>query len=146
MVSVLLSLGLLFSFAGALAPAFTEHLFSRNHQVLFSYALLLGSLALLAWDTSAWPYAVALCLFNFCYSFVIPFQSAWVATSDGIGRNAVLVPVAQGVGVSLGPMVAGYLMAGVSINAVIIASAGLLIISYTCVHWAGDPLPSGRNQ
>ena len=76
----------------------------------------------------------------FFYSFVIPFQTAWVASSDSRGRNAVMVPVAQGVGVSIGPMLAGYVAGTAGYSMVTVVSLLLLAASFCCVLVLRDPL------
>ena len=40
-------------------------------------------------------------------SFVIPFQSGWIASLDRTGRTVVLLPFLQGIGIAAGPVLAG---------------------------------------
>ena len=102
-VTAVLSAGLLFSFLGAAAPALTVSLANRRLQIYSSYAALSVAIVVIGNEPTVWLLAGGLAVYNFFYSFVIPFQTAWVAESDSSGRNAVLVPFAQGVGVSVGP-------------------------------------------
>ena len=85
-------------------------------------------------------FALGLCLYNFFYSFIIPFQTAWLAQSDLSGATAVLVPVAQGLGVTVGPIVGGYLVGDENFAGVIVASSAFLVLSYICAKCAGDPI------
>lgn len=135
-VSKILALGLLFSFAGSISPAIAVGFLERGRLITTGYLLLLLSICGTGSFTSTAVFAVSIIIYNFFYSFVMPLQSAWIAESDRSGRNAVLIPVAQGIGVSLGPLLAGFvndLWAGIGI---VITSLCLLCASLLCYYLA----------
>ena len=139
-ISNVLSAALLFSFLGAAAPALATGLARRRIQVMLSYAALVIAIIVIGNEPVAWVLAGGLAVYNFFYSFVIPYQAAWVSESDSTGRNAVLVPVAQGIGVTVGPILGGVLLGAGNYAGVIYASIGILAISFGCAYFAGDPI------
>ena len=141
-VAAALSGGLLFSFFGAVAPAVTERWLPRRFQVSIAYVALIIAIGIIGSEPGVWAFWLGLCLYNFFYSFIIPFQTAWIASSDRSGRNAVLVPVVQGIGVSAGPMMAGLIMGDERFGGVILAGLTLLVVSFACVLVLDDPLQS----
>lgn len=139
-IALVLSVGLAFSFAGAIFPSWLETHVPREQLVVIGYTALLITLLMLGAPSIIWMFALAICVYNFFYSFVMPLQSAWIAGSDTTGRNAVLVPVAQGLGATVGPITAGHVIGGFGLYAVIVLSVVCLLLSFTCVRIAGDNL------
>ncbi|MGI9284490.1 MAG: MFS transporter [Pseudomonadales bacterium] len=139
-IGIVLSGGLAFSFAGAISPSWLVSYVSRDRLVTVGYGALLMTLIMLSTPSVIWMFALAICVYNFFYSFVMPLQSAWISSSDSSGRNAVLVPVAQGVGATLGPIAAGLAMDSFGLYSVIALSILCLLLSYTSVQAAGDSL------
>ena len=107
---------------------------------MLSYAALFVAIALVAVGGSTLTFAIGLCLYNFFYSFVIPFQTAWVAESERTGATAVLVPGVQGIGVSIGPILAGLVIGDGTYTGVVVLSFLILALSFVIVLWLGDPL------
>lgn len=141
-IGIVLSGGLAFSFAGAISPSWLLTYLSRDKLVSIGYGVLLIALTMLGTPSLIWTFALAICVYNFFYSFVMPLQSAWISESDALGRNAVLVPVAQGLGATLGPVTAGVVIQGFGQYSVIVLSTLCLMFSYVCVRAAGDCLSS----
>lgn len=139
-VTAVLSAALLFSFLGAAAPAFASSILPRKLQMRISYAALVLAIVVIGNDPSIWLFAAGLAVYNFFYSFVIPYQTAWVAETDAAGRNAVLVPVVQGIGVSVGPAIGGALLGSGNYAGVVYVSVAILIASLACAVIAGDPI------
>jgi predicted MFS family arabinose efflux permease len=139
-IARVLSAGLLFSFLGAAAPAVMSGLAPRRSQIYVSYAALAVAIILLGNEPTVWLLAGGLIVYNFFYSFVIPYQTAWVAETDVSGRTAVLVPVVQGIGVSVGPIIGGALLGDGNYGGVIVVSVTLLGASLFCAFLAGDPI------
>ena len=144
-VATVLAAAMLFSFLGAAAPAITTSLAARKVQVYGSYAALALAIITVGNEPTVWLFALGLCVYNFFYSFIIPFQTAWIAESDPSGANAVLVPIAQGVGVTIGPVVGGYFVAASNFTGVIAASLAFLALSFMCATSAGDPIRVGES-
>ena len=132
LVTSILALGLLFSFAGAVTPSLAIAFTSRKTLVVIAYACLLLSVMGTGLSSLALVFAVSIIIYNFFYSFMIPLQTAWIAETDHTGRNAVLVPVAQGVGVTAGPVLAGTVSARWQGTGVIIFSLLVLAASLAC--------------
>ena len=129
-IAFTLAVSLLFSFTGALVPACLAGRIKRFTAISFGYALLFIALAAVGRHPSAAIYLAALCVYNFFYSFAIPFQNGWIASLDRTGRTVVLLPVLQGIGLSAGPVLAGLVIAGNRYANVIYLSIILLLLSY----------------
>ena len=141
-VTTVLAASMLFSFLGAAAPAITTNLTTRKVQLSVSYVSLAIAIFTVGNNSTVLLFALGVCLYNFFYSFIIPIQTAWLAQSDLSGATAVLVPVAQGLGVTVGPIVGGYLVGDGNFTGVIVASSAFLALSYICAKCAGDPIRS----
>ena len=131
-VASILALGLLFSFIGALSPALAIQYLNRSTMIWTAYLFLFIALAGTGWHTSLAFFATAIVIYNFFYSFIIPLQTAWIAESDRSGRNAVLIPLAQGVGVSLGPIAAGLVSDRWGSASIVVMSLLFLLLSLSC--------------
>ena len=129
-IAFTLAVSLLFSFTGALVPAWLAGRIKRITAISSGYALLFIALAAIGRHPSAAIYLVALCVYNFFYSFVIPFQNGWIASLDRTGRTVVLLPVLQGIGLSAGPVLAGLVIVGNQYANIIYVSIILLLFSY----------------
>lgn len=139
-VTMVLSVGLVFSFLGAAAPSFFVALAPRKTQIIFSYGALAVAIMVIAVSETPWLLAAGIAVYNFFFSFVIPYQTAWIAETDESGRNAVLVPFAQGIGVSIGPLLGGIFLGSGNTKAVIYVSLALLAVSATFARLANDPV------
>ena len=129
-IALTLSVSLLFSFAGALVPAWLAGRMKRIVPISFGYLWLFIAIYTLGRHPAATTYFVALCVYNFFYSFVIPFQNGWIAGFDRDGRTVVLLPFLQGLGIAAGPVLAGLVIAGNRYANAIYASLALLSFSY----------------
>ncbi len=125
-----LSISLLFSFAGALVPAWLAGRIKRIKAISIGYLLLLISIYSIGQHPQAMTYLLALCVYNYFYSFVIPFQAGWIASLDGTGRTVVLLPAFQGIGIAAGPLLAGLVIIGNQYSNVIYVSITLLFCSF----------------
>lgn len=129
-IAFTLAVSLLFSFTGALVPAWLAGRIKRIAAISSGYALLFFALAAIGRNPSAAMYLAALCVYNFFYSFVIPFQNGWIASLDRTGRTVVLLPVLQGIGLSAGPVLAGLVIVDNRYANAIYVSIILLLFSY----------------
>lgn len=129
-IAKVLSFSLFFSFAGALVPAWLAGRVKRIITISSGYLFLLFAIYAMGQHPPAISYALALCVYNFFYSFVIPFQSGWIASLDDSGRTAVLLPAFQGVGIAAGPLLAGLVIVGEEYANVIYVSMTLLVCSF----------------
>ena len=129
-IAFTLSVSLLFSFAGALAPAWLAGRMKRIVPISFGYVCLFMAIFTIGRHPAATTYLAALCVYNFFYSFVIPFQNGWIASFDRDGRTVVLLPFLQGIGIAAGPVLAGLVIVDNQYANVIYTSLILLSFSY----------------
>ncbi len=129
-IALTLSVSLLFSFAGALVPAWLAGRMKRIVPISFGYVCLFIAILTIGLDPAATTYFAALCVYNFFYSFVIPFQNGWIASFDRDGRTVVLLPFLQGIGIAAGPVLAGLVIVDNRYANVIYISLILLSFSY----------------
>ena len=129
-IAITLSVSLLFSFAGALAPAWLAGRMKRIVPISFGYVCLFMAIFTIGRHPAATTYLAALCVYNFFYSFVIPFQNGWIASFDRDGRTVVLLPFLQGIGIAAGPVLAGLVIVDNQYANVIYISLILLSFSY----------------
>ena len=129
-IAITLSVSLLFSFAGALVPAWLAGRMKRIVPISFGYVWLFIAIYTVGQHPAAIAYFVALCVYNFFYSFVIPFQNGWIASFDRDGRTVVLLPFMQGIGIAAGPVLAGLVIVDNQYANVIYISLFLLSFSY----------------
>lgn len=125
-----LSVSLLFSFAGALVPAWLAGKTRRIVTISFGYVWLFIAIYALGRHPAATTYLLALCVYNFFYSFVIPFQNGWIASLDRSGRTVVLLPFLQGIGIAAGPLLAGLVIVDNQYANLTYVSMVLLLLSY----------------
>ena len=130
-ITFTLSVSLLFSFAGALVPAWVAGRIKRIVTISFGYVCLFIAIFTIGRHPAAITYLAALCVYNFFYSFVIPFQNGWIASLDQSGRTVVLLPVLQGIGIATGPVLAGLVIVDNQYTNVIYVSMILLVFSYS---------------
>ncbi len=148
-IAFALSVSLLFSLAGALAPAWLAGKMKRIITISFGYVWLCIAIYALGRNPTAAVYLVALCVYNFFYSFVIPFQSGWIASLDRTGRTIVLLPFMQGLGIAAGPVLAGLVIVGNRYANVIYVSIILLTCSYLLfcsMHRQSRIMPDGTGE
>ncbi|NKB39362.1 MAG: hypothetical protein GKR93_19695 [Gammaproteobacteria bacterium] len=129
-ITFALSISLIFSFFGALVPALIAGIFKRITVIASGYIMLLIAIFLLGQHPTENVYLIALCGYNFFYSFAIPFQNGWLASLDRNGRTIVLLPVVQGIGIAIGPVLAGLVIFGKQYTYVIYISIALLLCSF----------------
>lgn len=128
-----LSAGLIAGGGAALVAAIVGDRYGRRWPLLLSGLGLLGSIGLLMF-ADAYRFALAVPLFNVCWTFAIIYGLAVVAATDTSGRFVVAIPAALGIGFVIGPTLGGTvltelgtsgfgIMAGVSV----VLAVGLFI-------------------
>ena len=143
-IATTLSISLLFSFAGALLPAWLAGKVKRIAMIFTGYLLLFIAIFAIGRQPAPVTYLAAMCVYNFFYSFVIPFQNGWIASLDESGRTIVLLPVLQGVGIALGPALAGMVIVAEQYAIVTYLSMALLVCSlalFSLMHRTGIRCP-----
>ena len=113
-----LAIGMGLGAAGALLASAVSDRWGRLP--MFTLAMLVQVIALFALSTQpAWStFLVAAILFNVSWNFALPFLLGAIAARDPSGRFTVLIVAAQGLGVAVGPIIAGILISGTGLVAV----------------------------
>jgi len=93
--------------------------------------LTLSAVLVLFHAHEAMPFALAACLFYFCWCVSFPLQFALIAESDGSGRAAAAAPAVDGLGLACGAALGGALIAraGLPATGLLCAVAGVASIA-----------------
>ncbi len=130
----ILAISLIASVSGAFLPAWLGNRYTRFWPMVVALALQLLALFLLIQGMSIEMYAIAIIVYSVGWNLWAPYQLSALAAADASGRVMGILPFAQGTGVALGPLIAGYLLTGDScvainwIGAVLSVAALLLFI------------------
>jgi len=103
-----------------------------------SMLAMTGALVLLIAPPSVFVYIAALSLINFCWNYGMTYQFSAIYASDSSGRTAVLIILAQSVGLMLGPGIAGMLVEYYSYAAGPVF--GILLCSFSAASFAAGTL------
>lgn len=128
-IATTLSLSLLISIGGSLLAAYLAGKVKRLAPIVLGVSSIALAVISLFWVQGNWAFFIAINVFNFGYNFVIPFQSGWIAIFDIKGENIVLLPAVQGAGISIGPVLSGFIINDVSYLRAVYPSSILLIAS-----------------
>ena len=128
-IATTLSLSLLISMGGSLLAAYLAGKVKRLAPIVLGVSSIALAVISFFWVQGNWAFFIAINVFNFGYNFVIPFQSGWIASFDIKGENIVLLPAVQGAGISMGPVLSGFIINDVSYLRAIYPSTILLIAS-----------------
>jgi MFS family permease len=128
-IATTLSLSLLISMGGSLFAAYLAGKVKRLAPIVLGVSSIALAVISFFWVQGNWAFFVAINVFNFGYNFVIPFQSGWIASFDIKGENIVLLPAVQGAGISIGPVLSGFIINDISYLRAIYPSSILLIAS-----------------
>jgi predicted MFS family arabinose efflux permease len=110
-IGPVLSIATLFGILGAGVATWMGGRSSRRLSLFVGYAILVVSLAALSVDT-VWIYIAAICAFKFAWTFALPFIIAEISSCDASGRLVAATTLIIGLGLSLGPLFAGNMLAG----------------------------------
>ena len=103
---------LVVSGVAGLAAAFLGDKLGRAKPLAVGMLLAIAGVAALQWGQGLGAYLVGVVLAGGLWNFPMAYQMGMIASSDGRGNVAVLMPAALAVGGALGPMLAGSLLAG----------------------------------
>lgn len=130
--------GLFIGIAGALGAASLAGRSARIWPQLVAGVVFVGSIPALAFADTTPLFVAAVFVFNIAWNFFVPFVMGLLATRDGSGRLASLLPGTGMLGGVLGPPLAGTLMreAGYETATITMAAiAAVAIASYaTLAH------------
>ena len=117
------------SLLGAFAPSILTCWLNRIRAILIGTIILAASIFGLAYVELAAAYLGFLLIFNFFYSFIIPYQSGLIAQVDRYGKLIVLLPAVQGIGIAAGPILAAPLIIDENYDNALLLGAIFAILS-----------------
>lgn len=127
-IANILTASLLFSLAGSLSPILSAKCISKQASLYVALAVLFIVVVCIPEIKTLWAYASFIMIYNFLYSYVIPFQADLLSETDTTGRSIVLLPAAQGIGLATGPALSGFVVAQYSYTEAFYFSATLIIL------------------
>jgi predicted MFS family arabinose efflux permease len=107
-----LTTSLFFSGAAGLGAVFLGDKLGRARPLALGMLLAIAGVAVLQWGHGYTGYLAGLVLAVGLWNFPMSYQMGIIASSDGRGNVAVLMPAALALGGALGPLLAGSLLAG----------------------------------
>lgn len=126
----ILAIATTFGIIGALVASAVGGRISRPLMLIIGYLLLLLPLIWLSTKPAATGYTISLLSFKFSWTFVLPFILATVASCDKSGKLVASLTLIIGLGLSVGPLVAGnMLQAGMSLQSVFLSGFALALVS-----------------
>ncbi len=120
--------------AGAFTVILLGSRFNRMASMAVGTALSVLAVGVLLNGTGFGWFLLAAALVNFSWNFTFPYQMGTLALFDSSGAVAVLSLVVQLSGLSLGPLLASFLVTGADYTAVLWICAGWYVISYAMFH------------
>ncbi|MEO1964666.1 MFS transporter [Hyphomonas sp.] len=106
-----LTTALIVSGVAGVAAAFLGDRVGRATPLAFGMALAIAGVATLGLGKGLSAYFIGVVLAGGCWNFPLAYQMGMIASADGRGNVAVLMPAAIAVGGALGPVIAGSLIA-----------------------------------
>jgi predicted MFS family arabinose efflux permease len=129
-----LSLSQFVSIGGALATTFVAVRFGRLPPLAGGFLALAASMAALLGSPTTALYIAAICAFNFAWNMTDPYMLGAMASLGRGGRVVVYATAVRMIGVSVGPGLAGLLLAqGSGYDPVIVMSLAILAASFACL-------------
>ena len=128
----------LLSFVGCFTAMWVLKKFDYDRPLLFTFALMVIAVGLLAINFTAAVFVFSVAMFNFLWIFIDVYQMGGVSVADRSGSAAAFIPGAQGLGQTVGPFAASVMLdLGWGFDGVFVlcaaASAGALLI-YTLIY------------
>ncbi|HWA62016.1 MAG TPA: MFS transporter [Caulobacteraceae bacterium] len=110
--SDVLTVGLIVSGVAGLGAAFLGDRFGRVKPLAVGMILAIAGVAALVLGHGLVAYATGAVLAAGLWNFPMAYQMGMIASADGHGRVAVLMPAALAIGGAMGPVLAGALLGG----------------------------------
>lgn len=130
---------------GALIASFLGGKVARLTMLVIGYAILIASLIGLAAHPGATGYSAAVFAFKFAWTFVLPFILAVVAKSDAGGKLVASLTLIIGIGLAVGPLIAGLMLdKGWGLGSVFAAATIACLISLVILFAVERQAPADR--
>ncbi len=131
-IGAVLSVAVLLGGAGSFLAGALSDRWGKVLPLLIAGSLYLTAMALFAFGTQYWVYALAINLFFFVWLFALPHFISVVAGADKSGRATSLVTACLAFGSMLGPAVAGELIAFGGFPLLYLSGAVCSCVAYAC--------------
>lgn len=127
----------LFGIVGAAGATLAAGRLPRRACLALGYACLIGAVLSLLMPMSGKGFAASAWSFKFGWTFALPFLLATCAGRDPSGRIMAPVNLVIGIGTSVGPLLAGAILAASGMIPMLLLSAILIAVSLTLI-WLID--------
>ena len=136
----------LLSFFGCFGAMYVLRRFDYDRPLLLTFVLMILTVGLLAIDITAALFVMSVASFNFLWIFNDVYQMGGVSVVDRSGSAAAFIPGAQGLGQTLGPLAASFVLdLGWGFGAVFVlcaVSAASALLIYLSIYLRFRYLPT----
>jgi DHA1 family inner membrane transport protein len=133
--SIAIAVGLGAQIVGGVAVMIVPTRFNPTAVFVVAGVVNLIALVIFSAHPNAPMFLVSVFVFGFLLLFVMPFQTLAVVRTDPSRRAAMLVPFAQLLGASLGPLAASMVVSEADINGVLVLGAGWIALWFAGLAW-----------
>ena len=105
-----ISWSVLLSFFGCFGAMYVLKRFDYERPLLLTFLLMIAAVGLLAFNFTAAVFVLSVATFNFLWIFIDVYQMGGVSVADRSGSAAAFIPGAQGLGQTIGPFAASFML------------------------------------
>ena len=105
-----ISWSVLLSFLGCFVAMYVLKHFDYEKPILVTFLMMMLAVGLLAVNISAAIFVFSVAMFNFLWIFIDVYQMGGVSVADRSGSAAAFIPGAQGLGQTVGPFAASFML------------------------------------
>ena len=105
-----ISWSVLLSFFGCFVAMYVLKHFDYEKPILVTFLIMMLAVGLLAVNISAAIFVFSVAMFNFLWIFIDVYQMGGVSVADRSGSAAAFIPGAQGLGQTVGPFAASFML------------------------------------
>lgn len=105
-----ISWSVLLSFFGCFGAMYVLKRFDYERPLLLTFLLMFAAVGLLAVNFTAAVFVLSVATFNFLWIFIDVYQMGGVSVADRSGSAAAFIPGAQGLGQTIGPFAASFML------------------------------------
>ena len=105
-----ISWSVLLSFFGCFGAMYVLKRFDYDRPLLLTFLLMIVAVGLLAINFTAAIFVLSVATFNFLWIFIDVYQMGGVSVADRSGSAAAFIPGAQGLGQTIGPFAASFML------------------------------------
>jgi predicted MFS family arabinose efflux permease len=134
-IGTVLSLTVITGMSGALGAAIIADRFGRVRPHLVGAIGTVLAMYLLSGQPDIVRYSIAIGFLTFSWNFWLAYLLGTIASADFTGRYSVLTTAALGLGATLGPGIAGSLVAGANFGPLFVFSNAMIIGGLLIILW-----------